>query len=73
MSKNLIILTISIVVAISISIGVYNSVKTDQVVIEPAPVVVIEKPAGPDWKAVETQENKVGVNRDNNILLSPRR
>jgi len=72
MSKNLIILTISVVVAISISIGVYNFVKTDQVVIEtPAPVVVIEKPAEPDWKAVEAQEKKVGVNRNNNILTPP--
>jgi endonuclease V-like protein UPF0215 family len=69
MSKNLIILTISVVVAISISIGVYNSVKTDQVVIEtPAPVVVIEKTAEPDWKAVEAQEKKVGINRAGAVI-----
>jgi len=63
MSKNLIILSISIVVAISISIGVYISVKPDQ--------VVIEKPTTPDWKALEAQEKKIGVNMDPNTLKTP--
>lgn len=59
MSKNLIIL-ISIVVTISISIGVYVSVKPDP--------IVIEKPTPPDWKALEAQERKVGIDRSGAVI-----
>ena len=54
MSKNLIILTISVVVAISISIGVYFVVSGD---------------SEPEWKRIEAQEKKVGVNRKNVLEL----
>ena len=56
MSKNLIILTISIVVAISLSIGVYISVSGD---------------SEPEWKKIEAQEKKVGVNIDPNRFPTP--
>ena len=59
MSKNLIILTISIVVAISISIGVYVRVSNDS------------EPAEPEWKKIEAQEKKVGVNIDPNRFPTP--
>jgi len=54
MSKNLIILTVSIVIAISISIGVYISVSVN---------------SEPEWKKTEAQEKKVGVNRKNVLEL----
>jgi flagellar basal body-associated protein FliL len=54
MSKNLIILTISVVIAISISIGVYIRVSGD---------------SEPEWKKTEAQEKKVGVNRRNVLEL----
>jgi len=56
MSKNLIILTISIVVAISISIGVY---------------VRLSKDSEPEWRKIEAQEKKVGVNIDPNRFPTP--
>ena len=56
MSKNLIILIISIVVAISISIGVYIGVSGD---------------SEPEWKKIEAQEKKVGVNIDPNRFPKP--
>jgi len=56
MSKNLIILIISIVVAISISIGVYIRVSGD---------------SEPEWKTIEAQEKKVGVNIDPNRFPKP--
>nr|WP_319394248.1 hypothetical protein [uncultured Desulfobacter sp.] len=56
MSKNLIILTISIVVAISVSIGVYIRVSGD---------------SEPEWKKIEAQEKKVGVDIDPNRFPTP--
>ncbi|WP_289020886.1 hypothetical protein [uncultured Desulfobacter sp.] len=56
MSKNLIILTISIVVAISISVGVYIRVSGD---------------SEPEWKKIEAQEKKSGVDIDPNTLKFP--
>jgi len=56
MSKNLIILIISVVVAISISLGVY---------------VVVSGDSEPEWKKIEAQEKKEGVNIDTNIRKLP--
>ena len=56
MSKNLIIFTISIVIAISISVGVYIHVSGD---------------SEPEWKKIEAQEKKVGVNIDPNRFPTP--
>jgi len=54
MSKNLIILTISIVVAISISVGVYIRVSGD---------------SEPEWKKIEAQEKKVGIDRADAVIV----